>query len=69
MIDWIHFFNSSDKQINSTFNSILTFNSSDKVFVSADKSRSIYKMDKDQYTKLLHESITKVLERLTKMGK
>ena len=37
---------------------IKTINSSDKVFVSADKSQNIYKIDKDQYAKLLNENIT-----------
>ena len=33
--------------------------SSDKIFVAADKSKHIYKMEKQQYTKLLTENITK----------
>ena len=37
---------------------IKTINSSDKVFVSADKSQNIYKVDKDQYAILLNENIT-----------
>ena len=37
---------------------IKTINSSDKVFVSADKSQNIYKINKDQYAKLLNENIT-----------
>ena len=37
---------------------IKTINSSDKVFVYADKSQNIYKIDKDQYAKLLNENIT-----------
>ena len=37
---------------------IKTINSSDKVFVSADKSQNIYKIDKDQYAILLNENIT-----------
>ena len=47
-------------------NDIKTINSSDKVFVSADKSRNIYKMDKDQYTKLLNEIITKAYRKANK---
>ena len=43
------------RQIN---NYIKTINSSDKVFVSADKSQNIYKIDKDQYAILLNENIT-----------
>ena len=37
---------------------IKTINSGDKVFVSADKSQNIYKIDKDQYAILLNENIT-----------
>lgn len=33
---------------------IKTINSSDKVFVSADKSRNIYKMNNNQYTNLFY---------------
>ena len=33
--------------------------SSDKIFVAADKSKHTYKMEKQQYTKLLTENITK----------
>lgn len=36
---------------------------SDKVFVSADKSRNIYKMEKDQYQKLLTENVTKTYKK------
>ena len=32
---------------------------SDKIFVAADKSKHTYKMEKQQYTKLLTENITK----------
>ena len=31
---------------------IKAINSSDKVFISADKSRNIYKIDKNQYTEI-----------------
>ena len=37
---------------------IKTINSGDKVFVSADKSQNIYKIDKDQYATLLNGNIT-----------
>ena len=36
---------------------------SDKVFVAADKSRHIYKMDKQQYAKLLTENVTKTYKK------
>ena len=36
---------------------------SNKVFVSADKSRHIYKMEKDEYNKLLRHNITKTYKK------
>ena len=36
---------------------------SGKVFVSADKSRNIYKMEKDQHQKLLMENVTKTYKK------
>ena len=46
---------------------IKTISSSDKVFVSADKSRNIYKMDKDQTRNYSIEILQKLIERLTKI--
>ena len=37
-----------------------------KIFVPADKSRNIYKMDKETYEKLLHENITKTYKKTDK---
>ena len=39
---------------------------SDKGFVSTDKSLNIYKMEKDEYKKLLFENVTKTYEKLQK---
>ena len=36
---------------------------SSKMFVSADKSRHIYKMEKDEYKKLLQDNITKTYKK------
>ena len=36
---------------------------SNKILVSADKSRNLYKLEKDQYEKLLKENITKAQKR------
>ena len=36
---------------------------SSEMFVSADKSRHIYKMEKDEYKKLLQDSITKTYKK------
>ena len=45
---------------------IKAIKNSDKVFVSTDKLRNIYLMDKDQYKKLLHENITKGYRKTNK---
>ena len=37
---------------------------SNKIFVSANKSRHIYKMEKDKYKKLLRDNITKTCKKL-----
>ena len=37
-----------------------------RIFVPADKSRNIYKMDKETYEKLLHENITKTYKKTDK---
>ena len=36
---------------------------SNQLFVSADKSRNIYKMNKEDYEKLMHENITKTYQK------
>ena len=36
---------------------------SNKIFVSADKSRHIYKTEKDEYNKMLIDSITKTYKK------
>ena len=36
---------------------------SNQLFVSADKSRNIYKMNKEDYEKLMHENITKTCQK------
>ena len=40
-------------------NDLKKINSSDKIFVFADKTRNIYETSLDTYNKLLHENITK----------
>ena len=47
-------------------NDINEIKNSTKVFVAADKSRHIYKMEKEQYQKLLKENITKTYKKSTK---
>ena len=55
--------NEFQNKLNNDINEIKT---SDKVFVAADKSRHIYKMEKDQYKKLLKENITKTYKKSNK---
>ena len=47
---------------------VKAINNSDKVFDSVDKSRNIYKMHKDQYTKLLNENIPKAYRKTNKIS-
>ena len=56
------------RNINNTFqeklkNDIKELRESDKVYVSADKSLNIYKMEKDEYKKLLFENVTKTYKK------
>ena len=37
-----------------------------KIFVPADKSCNIYKMDRETYEKLFHENITKTYKKMDK---
>ena len=55
--------NEFQNKLNNDINEIKT---RDKVFVAADKSRHIYKMEKDQYKKLLKENITKTYKKSNK---
>ena len=53
------------RHINSTFQEklkkdIQKIRQSNHLFVSVDKSRNIYIMNKEDYEKLMHEGITKV---------
>ena len=56
------------RHINSTFQEQLKkdnqqIRQSNQLFVSADKSRNIYKMNKEDYEKLMHENITKTYKK------
>ena len=55
--------NELKNKLNNDINQIKT---SDKVFVAADQSRHIYKMEKDQYKKLLEENSTKTYKKYLK---
>ena len=52
------------KKLKSDINEIKTCN---KILVSADKSRNLYKLEKDQYQKLLKENITKSIGKISKV--
>ena len=55
--------NDFQKKLKSDINEIKTCN---KILVSADKSRNLYKLEKDQYQKLLKENITKSIGKISK---
>ena len=56
--------NDFQKKLKSDINEIKTCN---KILVSADKSRNLYKLEKDQYQKLLKENITKSIGKISKV--
>ena len=45
---------------------IQSINSSNKMFVAADKTKNIYKMDVDNYRKLLRDNITSTYKKADK---
>ena len=56
------------RKINNSFqerlsNDIKQIKNSDKVFISADKSRHVYKLGQSEYKKLLKENITKTYKK------
>ena len=55
--------NKFQEKLNEDINEIKT---SDKIFLAADKSRHIYKMEKQKYTKLQGENITKTYKKSIK---
>ena len=59
MIKNIQFKKSNDSFQNKLKEDIIEIRNSNKIFVAADKSRNIYKLEKEDYNKLLHENITK----------
>ena len=54
--------NDFHKKLKNDINEIKTCN---KILVSADKSRNLYKVEKDQYQKLFKENITKTYKKST----
>ena len=55
--------NSFQRQLNEDIKQIKR---DSKIFVPTDKSRNIYKMDRETYEKLLHENITKTCKKTDK---
>ena len=47
-------------------NGIRQINESNNLFVSADKSRNIYKVSKASYERMMHENVTKTYKNVTK---
>ena len=58
MVNNIQFRRVNDEFQQKLKHDIAKMNSSGKVFVQADKTRNMYKMDSDNYQKLLNENIT-----------
>ena len=66
MFDMIHkleFRDVNDDFQNKLKSDMKQINKSDKIYVPADKTRSIYKMDKEKYTKLLSDNVTAKYKR------
>ncbi len=58
MVENIQFRNVNDQFLNTLKNDIKKIQNCDKMFVPADKTRNLYKMESKDYEKLLTESIT-----------
>ena len=65
MIKNIEFRNANNTFQEKLRNDIKELSQENKVFVSADKSTNIYKMDKESYEKLLFENVTKTHKKST----
>ena len=59
-IQFRHINSTSQEQLKKDIQQIRQRN---QLFVSADKSRNIYKMNKEDYEKLMHENITKTYKK------
>ena len=53
------------RNINNDFENINEIKTCNEILVSADKSRNLYKLEKDQNQKLLKEKITKTYKKST----
>ena len=65
MIKNVEFRNTNNTFQEKLRNDIKELSQENKVFVSADKSTNIYKMDKESYEKLLFENVTKTYIKST----
>ena len=59
LIESIQFRTASNKFWNKLNEDINKIRSSDKLFVSADKTQNYYEITKENYNKILHDNITK----------
>ena len=59
LLETIKFRDTKDYFQDTLANDLKKINSSDKMFVLADKTRNIYETSLDTYNKLLHDNITK----------
>ena len=59
LIESIQFRTASNKFLNKLNEDINKIRSSDKLFVSADKTQNYYEITKENYNKILHDNITK----------
>ena len=63
LIENIQFRTVSDEFLNKLNEDINKIRSSDKLFISADKTQNYYEMTKENYNKILHDSVTKVYKK------
>ena len=63
LIENIQFRTVSDEFLNKLNEDINKIRSSDKLFVSADKTQNYYEITKENYNKILHDSVTKVYKK------
>ena len=66
LIESIQFRTSSNEFLRTLELDRKRINSSNKVFVAADKTQNFYELDKEQYNKILHDNITKNYKKDTK---
>ena len=63
MIKTVEFRNIQDPFLKQLKDDTKMINTSSKAFIPADKTTNLYKLEKDQYQKLLHDNITKAYKK------